>query len=80
MIRRRACHEVQEALGRQSAVALIGPRQVGNTTQVHAIGEGTDALYLDLESCADSDKLTDARSDHALPQHVVILRAALYRR
>lgn len=38
---------------------MIGPRQVGKTTLAHEIAEGTDALYLDLESRADRDKLTE---------------------
>ncbi len=59
MIRRRAYSRVQEALARQAAVALIGPRQVGKTTLAQEIGEKTDALYLDLETRADRDKLAD---------------------
>ena len=49
------------ALGRQAAVALIGPRQVGKTTLAQNIVDRTDALYLDLESSADRGKLADAR-------------------
>ena len=48
-------------MGRQAAVALIGPRQVGKTTLAHEIAERRDALYLDLESSADRAKLADAR-------------------
>ena len=40
-------------------MALIGPRQVGKTTLAHSIGEGADALYLDLESRVDHDKLAE---------------------
>ncbi|MDP6841379.1 MAG: ATP-binding protein [Rhodospirillales bacterium] len=47
------------ALGRQAAVALIGPRQVGKTTLAHEIAEGSDAIYLDLEARADRDRLAD---------------------
>lgn len=61
MLPRKALQAVQVALARQAAVALIGPRQVGKTTLALAIAEGTDALYLDLESGADRDKLTDPR-------------------
>lgn len=49
------------ALRRQAAVALIGPRQVGKTTLAQNIVDRTDALYLDLESSADRGKLADAR-------------------
>ena len=59
MIRRRAYQTVRDALGRQAAVALIGPRQVGKTTLAHEIAAGSDALYLDLEAGADRDKLAD---------------------
>ncbi|HUG43239.1 MAG TPA: ATP-binding protein [Acidobacteriota bacterium] len=59
MIRRRTYRTVRDALGRQAAVALIGPRQVGKTTLAHEIVEDADALYLDLEAKADRDKLAD---------------------
>ena len=59
MITRRALHTVQEALSRQSAVALLGPRQVGKTTLALAVAEQTGALYLDLEARQDRDKLSD---------------------
>jgi len=48
---------VQDALNRQAAVALLGPRQVGKTTLAHAIARERDALYLDLESREDRSKL-----------------------
>ena len=59
MIPRRALQSVRHALGRQAAVALIGPRQVGKTTLALSIAEGTDALYLDLEATEDRAKLAD---------------------
>jgi hypothetical protein len=59
MIRRRSFQSVLNALGRQAAVALIGPRQVGKTTLAHEIAEGSDAIYLDLEARADRDRLAD---------------------
>jgi uncharacterized protein len=59
MIPRRALKTVQDALDRQAAVALLGPRQVGKTTLAHAIAEQTGALYLDLEAREDRDKLGD---------------------
>ena len=61
MIPRHAEQAVAKALGRQAAVALIGPRQVGKTTLAHSIVQGVDALYLDLESSVDRAKLADAR-------------------
>lgn len=59
MLQRRAFTAVQEALNRQAAVALIGPRQVGKTTLAHQIAEGTASLYLDLEAREDRAKLRD---------------------
>ncbi len=59
MIPRDAIHKVEEALSRQAAVALIGPRQVGKTTLAHEIANGRKSIYLDLESKADRNKLTN---------------------
>ena len=61
MIPRQAHKVVTTALGRQAAVALIGPRQVGKTTLARDIAQSAGALYLDLESAADRAKLADAR-------------------
>ena len=59
MISRRAHHAVRDALSRQAAVALIGPRQVGKTTLALEIAGDGNAVYLDLEARADRDKLVD---------------------
>jgi len=59
MINRRAYKLVEQALARQAAVAMIGPRQVGKTTLALQIGESSKSLYLDLESRADRSKLAD---------------------
>jgi uncharacterized protein len=59
MIPRLVAAEVDRALARQAAVALIGPRQVGKTTLALAIGEGRDALYLDLEDRDDRNRLAN---------------------
>ena len=59
MIERRIKQQVREALDRQAAVALIGPRQVGKTTLAYEVAEERDALYLDLEDRNDRDKLSD---------------------
>src|ERR1017187_145909 len=60
MIPRRAQAAVQDALARQAAVALTGPRQVGKTTLAHTIAAGTPSVYLDLEASEDRAKLADA--------------------
>jgi len=61
MIPRRTHRIVVNALSRQAAVALIGPRQVGKATLAYEIAEHTGALYLDLESSVDRAKLADGR-------------------
>lgn len=59
MIKRNIYSTIKAALGRQSAVGIIGPRQVGKTTLALEIAKECQALYLDLESRADRDKLID---------------------
>jgi hypothetical protein len=59
MIPRLITTDVEQALRRQAAVALIGPRQVGKTTLALAIGEALNALYLDLEDRDDRNRLAN---------------------
>ena len=59
MIERHASRFLRKALGRQAAVALIGPRQVGKTTLALDIAGESGALYLDLEAGAERAKLAD---------------------
>lgn len=61
IITRRISQDVEEALDRQAAVALIGPRQAGKTTLALAIAKKRKSLYLylDLESPDDRAKLDD---------------------
>ncbi len=59
MIERRISRALRKALGRQAAVALIGPRQVGKTTLALDIAGKSEALYLDLEIGAECAKLAD---------------------
>ncbi len=59
MLTRRVFRAVQDALARQAAVALIGPRQVGKTTLALQIAAQHNALYLDLEDVRDREKLRD---------------------
>jgi len=59
MIQREADAAVKKALGRQAAVALTGPRQVGKTTLARDIAESTSSIYLDLEDPSDRAKLAD---------------------
>ncbi|MQW97463.1 ATP-binding protein (plasmid) [Sinorhizobium fredii] len=57
-----------ELVDANSAVALIGPRQVGKTTLALAIAERRPSVYLDLESDADRAKLSEP--ELYLEQHV----------
>ena len=64
MIKRRLEVNVMEALKRSSAVALIGPRQVGKTTLALDIGESFPCEYLDLENNLDLEKVRDIVTFH----------------
>lgn len=59
MIIRNSIHDLKRALMRQAAVGIIGPRQVGKTTLALTVTQDQPSLYLDLESKADRDKLSD---------------------
>jgi hypothetical protein len=60
MIERRLKRTVEELLGQQAAVGLLGPRQIGKTTLALELTAAADAAYLDLEDPADLAKLADA--------------------
>ncbi len=59
MIQRRKLTAVRQALARQAAVALLGPRQVGKTTLALALADEGPSLYLDLEATEDRRKLDE---------------------
>lgn len=61
LIPRRAKATIEEALRRQPAVVLVGPRQVGKTSLAVRIAEEREGLYLDLEEPADRQKLRDPK-------------------
>lgn len=58
---------IEQALDREAAVALIGPRQVGKTTLAHAIGKSRTSVYLDLERREDRERL--GHTDRFLKLH-----------
>ncbi len=62
MIPRSTATTLDELLRSSSAVALLGPRQVGKTTLARDIADalGDGAVYLDLERPADLRRLSDA--------------------
>lgn len=59
MITRFAYATLHDAIARQAAVALLGPRQVGKTTLALAVAATTPSIYLDLESPTDRNKLSE---------------------
>ena len=59
MILRRKLSVLREALARQAAVVLIGPRQVGKTTLALKLCEEVPSICLDLEASEDRRKLAD---------------------
>ncbi len=67
MIERYIIPRLNQALGRQASVALIGPRQAGKTTLARAIGDGRPSVYLDLEAERDRARLADP--DDFLKRH-----------
>lgn len=67
IIERNIAPGLLEAINHNPAVALLGPRQVGKTTLALAVGQGLNALYLDLESEQDRAKL--AQSELYLADH-----------
>src|ERR1035438_858426 len=60
MITRSVAKTIEQALKRQAAVAIIGPRQVGKTTLAREIADShPGALYLDREAREDREKLVE---------------------
>lgn len=59
MIQRRKLGVLRQAIARQAAVALLGPRQVGKTTLALKLADEVPSLYLDLEAAEDRRKLSD---------------------
>ena len=61
-VHRRLQAIIESALAEQSAVGLLGPRQVGKTTLAHRIAAGREAVYLDLENPEDLALLSEPRA------------------
>ena len=59
MIPRLIYQDVLNALHRQAAVGLLGPRQVGKTTLALSLSKNFKTIYLDLETLRDRNKLLD---------------------
>jgi uncharacterized protein len=79
MIQRAAQKNLEMALARQAAVALIGPRQVGKTTLAHAVADGRPSLYLDLENASDRAKLAEPELFLARHQDKLVILDEIHR-
>ncbi len=75
MIVRWAESQLRERLADYSAVALLGPRQVGKTTLARTVAESwPQSVYLDLERPADLRRLSDADAYlRAQSGHLVVI-------
>ena len=74
MIERNLLKNLESALRRAPAVVLTGPRQVGKTTLARAVGQGSGALYLDLERPSDLAKVADIEAFCAAnPDRMIVL-------
>lgn len=64
MIKRLLQTDIEQALKKMPAVAILGPRQVGKTTLAKSIAKKgkKQMLYLDMEKAADRNRLTDAHT------------------
>jgi hypothetical protein len=58
-IKRAAENDLQRALARSPAVAILGPRQCGKSTMAKKILETVPAVYLDLQDRTDRNKLAE---------------------
>ena len=59
MLKRWITERLEQGLSRNSAVALLGARQVRKTTIARGLAEHTPSIYLDLEDQGDMLKLRD---------------------
>ncbi|SEJ43421.1 hypothetical protein SAMN05216327_11076 [Dyadobacter sp. SG02] len=73
MISRRLETKIKEVLAKSSSVALMGPRQIGKTTIALDVVDSTPALYLDLESRLDLEKVRDIRAFYEANQGQLIV-------
>ena len=79
MIPRHVQRQVEVALARQAAVALVGPRQVGKTTLAVAVGDKVESIYLDLESPADRARLASPTMFLKEYEHCLVVLDEIHR-
>lgn len=73
MIERRLLAKLTQAVSRQPAVVLLGPRQVGKTTLALEVGKSRPSHYLDLEAPADRARLADPELYFSLHQDELVI-------
>ncbi len=59
MYKRELSQVIKRNLDQNSAVAILGPRQIGKTTLALDIAKDQQSIYLDLEDSEDFQKLND---------------------
>ncbi len=64
--------ELDRALGRSPAVAILGPRQCGKSTLAQAFLKNSPAVYLDLQDRIDRNKLAEPELFFARHRHELI--------
>ena len=79
MLHRNIQHELELALSRQAAVALLGPRQVGKTTLAHQVAGSRASVYLDLENPSDRAKLAEPELFFARHQEKLVILDEIHR-
>lgn len=62
LIKRRVLGGIEAGLTRQSAVGLLGPRQVGKTTLAREVAQKHPSVYLDLERADVRARLSDSEN------------------
>ncbi len=65
--------QLATAVRRSPVTALLGPRQCGKTTLAHVFGEGRQAIYFDLESQPDLQRLQNPELMLGSLQGIVVL-------
>ena len=79
MIKRRLQQQLLEQLAQSPAVALLGPRQVGKTTLAFELAKTRPSIYLDLESEADRNKLTEPEAYLSAHQDKLVIIDEVHR-
>lgn len=80
MLERLITGRLLKSINRNSAVALLGPRQVGKTTLAKLVSNNIDSIYLDLEDLEDLAKLRDPKTFLSLHQKKLVILDEIQRK